>query len=47
MLQDQNTEQYFNQTMPIKVKPYKHQKTAFLFALQVMGYIPCESLSPV
>lgn len=25
--------------MPIKVKPYEHQVKAFLFALQVMGFI--------
>lgn len=26
-------------SMPIKVKPYEHQVKAFLFALQVMGFI--------
>jgi len=25
--------------MPIKVKPYDHQLKAFIFALQVMGFI--------
>lgn len=25
--------------MPIKVKPYKHQYEAFIFALQVLGEI--------
>ena len=24
--------------MPIKVKPYKHQLEAFIFALKVMGF---------
>lgn len=45
MLQDQNIEQSFNQAMPINVKPYKHQATAFLFALKVFGYIPDENIS--
>lgn len=45
MLENHNIAKFFKQEMPIKVKPYQHQQTAFLFALKVMGYIPSESIS--
>ena len=33
----QGTESQVN--MPIKVKPYKHQLDAFIFAMKVMGFM--------
>lgn len=47
MSENQNTTQSFNLAIPIKVKPYQHQKTAFLFALKVMGFITDEDCSLV
>ena len=39
MQNDQEKAQFLNVNMPIKVKPYEHQVRAFIFALQVLGFI--------
>ena len=37
MSKNQVEEKYLH--MPIKVKPYKHQLEAFIFALKIMGFL--------
>ena len=38
-MQENQEEKKSSLSMPIKVKPYDHQLKAFIFALQVMGFI--------